>query len=59
METTLPMIQSFQVFRAPFIGKKPMAGKAAWFLKEKMVPTVYYHLVLKGREWLARPNMPR
>ena len=32
------------------------ASKAAWFLKEKMLPTVYYQLMLKGREWLARPQ---
>ena len=31
-------------------------SKAAWFLKEKMLPTVYYQLMLKGREWLAKPN---
>jgi sulfide:quinone oxidoreductase len=32
------------------------ASKAAWFLKEKMLPTVYYQLMLKGREWLAKPQ---
>jgi sulfide:quinone oxidoreductase len=32
------------------------ASKAAWFLKEKMLPTVYYSLMLKGREWLAKPR---
>lgn len=31
-------------------------SKLAWFLKEKMLPTVYYQLMLKGREWLARPD---
>jgi sulfide:quinone oxidoreductase len=36
--------------------KSDEASKAAWFLKEKMLPTVYYQLMLKGREWLARPD---
>ena len=31
-------------------------SKLAWFLKEKMLPTVYYQLMLKGREWLAKPD---
>ena len=36
--------------------KSDEASKAAWFLKERMLPTVYYQLMLKGREWLARPH---
>jgi len=36
--------------------KSDKASKAAWFLKEKMLPTVYYQLMLKGREWLAKPH---
>ena len=36
--------------------KSDQASKAAWFLKEKMLPTVYYQLMLKGREWLAKPD---
>ena len=36
--------------------KSDEASKAAWFLKEKMLPTVYYRLMLKGREWLAKPD---
>jgi sulfide:quinone oxidoreductase len=32
------------------------ASKKAWFLKEKMLPTVYFELMLKGREWLAKPE---
>jgi sulfide:quinone oxidoreductase len=27
----------------------------AWFLKEKILPGVYWNLMLKGREWLAGP----
>lgn len=38
--------------------KSDEASKAAWFLKEKMLPTVYYQLMLKGREWLAKPRKP-
>lgn len=36
--------------------KSDEPSKVAWFLKEKMLPTVYYQLMLKGREWLARPE---
>ena len=36
--------------------KSDEPSKLAWFLKEKMLPTVYYQLMLKGREWLARPD---
>jgi hypothetical protein len=36
-------------------GKKP--SRLAWFLKEKMLPTIYWELMLKGHEWLARPEM--
>jgi sulfide:quinone oxidoreductase len=36
--------------------KSDEPSKVAWFLKEKMLPTVYYQLMLKGREWLAKPN---
>ena len=31
-------------------------SRAAWFLKEKLLPTVYYQLMLKGREWMAKPQ---
>lgn len=27
----------------------------AWLLKEKMLPPLYWHAMLKGREWLAAP----
>ena len=36
--------------------KSDEPSKMAWFLKEKMLPTVYYQLMLKGREWLAKPG---
>jgi sulfide:quinone oxidoreductase len=40
----------------PFLdGKKP--SRLAWFLKENMLPTIYWELMLKGHEWLARPEM--
>lgn len=29
-----------------------------WFLKVTLMPLVYWHLMLKGREWLARPSQP-
>lgn len=35
-------------------GTKPT--RAAWFLKEKMLPPVYWKGMLKGREWMAKPQ---
>lgn len=35
-------------------GTKPT--RAAWFLKERMLPPVYWKGMLKGREWLAKPE---
>jgi sulfide:quinone oxidoreductase len=34
-------------------GKKPT--RAAWLLKEKMLPPIYFDGMLKGHEWLAEP----
>ncbi len=36
-------------------GTKPT--RAAWFLKEKMLPDLYFNHMLKGREWLAGPKL--
>lgn len=30
--------------------------RAAWVLKKTILPWVYWHLMLKGREWLAKPG---
>lgn len=35
-------------------GTKPTRG--AWFLKEKMLPPIYWQAMLKGREWMAKPE---
>ncbi|MBT8412815.1 MAG: NAD(FAD)-dependent dehydrogenase, partial [Boseongicola sp.] len=35
-------------------GTKP--SRAAWLLKEKILPPIYWRAMLKGREWLARPE---
>lgn len=32
------------------------ATSAAWFLKEKLLPWLYWEAMLKGREWLASPK---
>jgi sulfide:quinone oxidoreductase len=32
-------------------------SRLAWLLKEKLLPTIYWELMLKGREWLARPTV--
>lgn len=36
-------------------GAKP--SRRAWFLKEKMLPWLYFELMLKGKEWLAAPKL--
>lgn len=30
--------------------------RAAWFLKEKMLPPIYWKAMLRGREWMAEPE---
>ena len=35
-------------------GTKP--SRAAWFLKEKLLPPNYWKAMLRGREWMAEPN---
>ena len=30
--------------------------RAAWFLKERALPFIYWKAMLKGREWLAKPE---
>ncbi len=36
-------------------GKRP--SRLAWLLKEKILPPLYWKGMLKGREWLARPEL--
>jgi sulfide:quinone oxidoreductase len=36
-------------------GTKPSA--LAWLLKERLLPLIYWEAMLKGREWLAQPDM--
>ena len=36
-------------------GRKPTA--LAWFMKAHMMIPIYFDLMLKGREWLARPSL--
>jgi len=36
-------------------GMKP--SRAAWLLKERILPPVYWRAMLKGREWMARPKV--
>ncbi|PPB80908.1 sulfide:quinone oxidoreductase [Albidovulum inexpectatum] len=35
-------------------GTRP--SRLAWMLKEKILPPIYWHAMLKGREWLAEPE---
>jgi len=37
-------------------GTRP--SRLAWFLKARMLPAIYWHAMLKGREWLASPKRP-
>lgn len=30
--------------------------RLAWFLKERLLPPIYFKLMLKGREWLSEPQ---
>ena len=36
-------------------GQKP--SKLAWLLKERMLPPIYWRAMLKGREWMAKPEL--
>ena len=29
----------------------------AWYLKERILPPLYWDAMLKGREWMAKPEM--
>jgi sulfide:quinone oxidoreductase len=37
-------------------GTKP--SRLAWYLKEKLLPPLYWKAMLKGKEWLAKPKKP-
>jgi sulfide:quinone oxidoreductase len=36
-------------------GKKP--SRAAWLLKEKLLPPLYWHGMFRGREWMVAPKV--
>jgi sulfide:quinone oxidoreductase len=36
-------------------GTKP--SRAAWILKERILPPIYWNAMLKGREWMAKPKV--
>ena len=38
-------------------GTKPT--RAAWILKEKILPPIYWEAMLKGKEWMVKPKMKR
>ena len=35
-------------------GTRP--SRAAWILKERILPSIYWRAMLKGREWMAKPK---
>ncbi|MBN8926714.1 MAG: TIGR01244 family protein [Rhodospirillales bacterium 69-11] len=39
----------------PWDSTKPR--RSAWVLKTKLLPTLYFDVMLRGREWLARPKL--
>jgi sulfide:quinone oxidoreductase len=41
----------------PHIIDGTKATRAAWILKERVLPPVYWNAMLKGREWLAKPRV--
>jgi sulfide:quinone oxidoreductase len=47
--TLLPSFPKFLID-----GTKP--SRMAWLLKEKILPPVYWGAMLKGREWMAKPE---
>ena len=46
------MLPSFPKFLID--GTQP--SRAAWFLKEKILPPIYWKAMLRGREWMAKPE---
>jgi sulfide:quinone oxidoreductase len=36
-------------------GKKPT--RIAWWLKERILPPIYWQAMLMGREWMAKPTL--
>jgi len=36
-------------------GRKP--SRLAWLLKERILPPLYWQGMLKGREWMAQPEL--
>lgn len=34
-----------------------MPRRSAWWLKAKLLPNLYFDVMLKGREWLATPRL--
>jgi hypothetical protein len=33
------------------------AQPAAWLLKEQMLPPIYWKAMLRGKEWMAKPEV--
>jgi len=42
--------------QAPTVAENIVATRAAWFLKEKMLPPIYWKAMLRGKEWMAKPD---
>ena len=40
----------------PFLIDGTRPSRAAWFLKEKMLPPIYWQAMFRGREWMAKPE---
>jgi sulfide:quinone oxidoreductase len=40
-----------------WLNKGTKATKLAWILKEDLLPSFYWHGMLKGHEWFVKPKM--
>jgi len=43
--------------RAVVVGCGSWGTAFAWLLKERVLPFVYWKAMLKGKEWLAKPEV--
>ena len=54
----LEAAQRYALLRQAIVdGTRP--SRAAWVLKERILPPIYWKAMLKGREWMAKPLPPK
>jgi sulfide:quinone oxidoreductase len=53
-------IEKGRIVLAEFgFGGKLLPRLSSWILKKYILPSVYWDLMRKGREWLARPSISK